>query len=180
MDKNVNSKLIKWIHTFFTGRLQYVRFKDYFSNCTTTNTGAPQGYVLSASLFTIYESDNSPENESCVIIKYVDDTVILGLLGENDDHIENFYTSAIDCFNHWCKVNFLDFNEKKTKEIVIDFREKKPILELETTRWISLKLCHSLLSTALWVINYKPNVLLRLLGDKMPNLSTFTCFGPNS
>ena len=41
MDKNVNSKLIIWIHKFLTGRLQYVRFKDSFSNCTTINTGAP-------------------------------------------------------------------------------------------------------------------------------------------
>ena len=61
MDKNVNSKLIIWIHKFLTGRLQYVRFKNSFSNCTTINTGAPQGCVLSASLFTIYESDNGPK-----------------------------------------------------------------------------------------------------------------------
>ena len=53
------------------------------------NTGAPQGCVLSASLFTIYESDNGQKNENCAIIKYVDNTVILDLLGENDDHIEN-------------------------------------------------------------------------------------------
>ena len=33
------------------------------------------------------------------------------------------------CFNHWCKVNFLDVNVKKTKEIIFDFQEKKPILE---------------------------------------------------
>ena len=32
--------------------------------------------------------------------KYADDTVIVGLLGENDYHIENFYTSEIDRFNH--------------------------------------------------------------------------------
>ena len=55
--------------------------------------------------------------------------MILGLLGENDDHIENFYTSEIDRFNHWCKLNFLDLNVKKTKEMIIDFREKKLILE---------------------------------------------------
>ena len=129
MDKNVNSKLIIWIHKFLTGRLQYVQFKDSFSTCTTINTGAPQGCVLSASLFIIYESDNGPKNENCVIIKYADDTVILGLLGEIDDHIESFYTSEIDRFSHWCKLNFLDLNVKKTKETITDFREKNPILE---------------------------------------------------
>ena len=74
------------------------------------------------------ESDNGPENENCVI-KYADNTVILGLLGENDDHIENFNTSEIDCFNNWCKVNFLNLNVKKIKEMIIDFHEKKPISE---------------------------------------------------
>ena len=64
-----------------------------------------------------------------MIIKYADDTVILGLLSENDAHIENVYTSEIDRFNHWCKVNFLDLNVKKPREMIIDFREKKPILE---------------------------------------------------
>ena len=82
--------------------------------------------MLSASLFTIYESDNGPENEKCVIIKYADDTVILGLLGENDSTERNFYTSEIQRFNDWCKFNFLDLNVKKTKEMIIDFRTKKP------------------------------------------------------
>ena len=129
MAKNVNSKLIIWIHKFLTGRKQYVRFRDAFSNCTTINTGAPQGCVLSASLFTIYESDNGTDNEKCIIIKYADDTVILGLLGERDNHLENFYTYEIDRFNHWCKDNFLDLNVKKTKEMIIDFRINKPTLE---------------------------------------------------
>ena len=86
MDKNVNSNLILWIHKFLTGRKQYVRFKDSFSKCTSVNTGALRWCVLSASLFSIYESDNGSDNKNCIIIKYADDTVILGLLGENDHH----------------------------------------------------------------------------------------------
>ena len=50
-----------------------------------------------------------------VLSLYADDTVILGLLGENDDHIKKIYTSALDHFYHWCKVNFLDLNVPKTK-----------------------------------------------------------------
>ena len=96
-EKNVNSTLIIWIHKFLTGRKQYAWFKDCFYNCTTQiNTGEPQGCVLSASLFIIYESDNGPENKNCVIIKYADDTLTLRLLGGNDAHIENFHISKID------------------------------------------------------------------------------------
>ena len=50
------------------------------------------------------------------------------LLGENNDHIENFDTSEINHFIHWCKLYFLDLNVKKTKEMIIDFHENKPIL----------------------------------------------------
>ena len=38
-------------------------------------------------------------------------------------------TFKIDPLHHWCKVIFLDFNVKKTKEMIIDFCDKKPILK---------------------------------------------------
>ena len=95
IDKHANSKLIMWIHRFLTGRKQYVRFKDCFPESKTINTGAPQGCVLSASLFTIYESDHETDDNRCVIIKYADDAVIIGLLTDQDDPNANFYTSEI-------------------------------------------------------------------------------------
>ena len=50
----------------------------------------------------------------------------------------------------------------------------------KNSQWISLKLCHSLLSTALWGFIYKLNVLLRLFIYKMRIWSKFTCFCSNS
>ena len=32
------------------------------------------------------------------------------------------YFSAVQNFSEWCKVNYLDLNVKKTKELLIDFR----------------------------------------------------------
>ena len=78
-----------------------------------------------------------------VIIRYAGDTVILGLLGENDDHVENFDASEICRFNHWCKVNFLDLNVKKTKEMIIDFRETNPILEPIKINYIAVDIVKS-------------------------------------
>ena len=125
IDKHVNSKLIMWIHRFLTGRRQYVRFKDCLSESKTINTGAPQGCVLSASLFTIYESDHETDDNRWVIIKYADDTVIIGLLTDEDDPNANFYTSEIERFNAWCKYNFLNLNVNKTKEMILDYRIDK-------------------------------------------------------
>ena len=99
IDKDVNSKLIMLIHIFLTGRKQYVCFKYCFAESKTINTGAPQGCVLRASLFSIYESDNGTNDNRCVIIKYADDTAIIGLLTEQDDRNTNFYTSEIERFN---------------------------------------------------------------------------------
>ena len=53
------------------------------------------------------------------MIKYADDTVILGMI-ENDDNTE--YLSCIEFANNWCEANFLDLNVQKTKEVIWDFR----------------------------------------------------------
>ena len=123
-DKGVNSYLIKWIHKFLTNRIQYVRFKSSLSSKIVINTGAPQGCVLSASLFTIYTSDKECLHENCRILKYADDTVIIGLLNDNVENFNN-YVLEIDDFTKWCDNNFLDLNVKKTKEMIIDFRKIK-------------------------------------------------------
>jgi hypothetical protein len=130
IDKGVNSNLVLWIHKFLTTRKQYVRFKSSFSSVKTINTGAPQGCVLSAGLFTLYTSDKESSNDKCTIVKYADDTVIVGLLDDSDDtNGNNCYIQEIDLFAEWCRNNFLDLNVKKTKEMVIDYRVKKELLE---------------------------------------------------
>ena len=61
MDKlinmNVNAKLIVWIRSFLSYRLQYVNFNGTLSDVIEINTSAPQGCVMSAVLFMIYTSD---------------------------------------------------------------------------------------------------------------------------
>ena len=48
------------------------------------NTGAPQGCVLSALLFIVYTNALSLSSENCKIIKYADDTVVIGLISDNN------------------------------------------------------------------------------------------------
>ncbi len=62
-------------------------------------------------------------NESTHIIKYADDTVVLGLI---DSVSEQPYFNAINYTLQWCEDNFLNLNVTKTKEMIHDFRQSPP------------------------------------------------------
>ena len=79
--------------------------------------------MLSAFLFIVYTNDMRSPNQNSHIIKYADDTVILGLI-DNDN--ETPYFDTINYALQWCKANHLDLNVTKTKEIIHDFRHTPP------------------------------------------------------
>ena len=104
IDMKCNSFLISWILDFLTKRPQYVRLRnenvDIFSSILFTSTGAPQGCVLSPILFTIYTSECRSAFLKVPIIKFADDTLVLGLISSQTDLID--YYSTIINFDKWC------------------------------------------------------------------------------
>ena len=135
-DIGVNPRLIEWVFSFLTNRPQRVRLSlgtgnEIWSEQIVTNTGAPQGCVMSPALFTLYTSDCQLTDSSgnVVQIKFSDDTSITGLISQND---EGAYREAVTKMVTWCDENFLELNVKKTKEVVIDFRRNpEPPIPLE-------------------------------------------------
>ena len=115
---NVNPKLILWLNNFLTSRPQYVKFLDSHSDVIITNTGAPQGCVLSPMLFTLYTSDCKCISEGCQLFKYADDTALVGLCDNSDLN----YKREVELFTDWCDKNYLQLNVNKTKEMIVDFR----------------------------------------------------------
>jgi len=120
---DVNPRMAEWIFSFLTNRPQRVRVKNYeadaWSTVTNTNTGAPQGCVMSPALFTIYTSDCQLTGKDVLQIKFSDDTSISGMaIGEDDCS----YRRAVDQMVVWCRDNYLLLNIGKTKEIIVDFR----------------------------------------------------------
>ena len=118
LDMGVNCNILLWIEKFLTFRPQFVKVNSAHSSILYTNTGAPQGCVLSPVLFTLYTNDctsNSPNN---LMVKFADDAALVGLIQEN----EHSYRENIDSFVTWCEHNFLMLNVRKTKELVINFR----------------------------------------------------------
>ena len=87
-----------------------------------------QGRLLSLPvLFTIYTNVHQINNNVVKLLKFADDSCILGLLSNDSDDL--IYKEAINNFTSWCSDNKLFLNADKTKEVIIDFRIKpSPIL----------------------------------------------------
>ena len=123
LNMGVTHQLVGVILDFLTNRRQFVKLNDEVkSNCIVSNTGAPQGTVLAPFLFTLYTSDFRSSHADCPVIKFADDTALLGLIKYDDD---SHYKAEVDCFVRYCNENYLKLNIVKTKELIIDFRKNK-------------------------------------------------------
>ncbi|KAK1790105.1 hypothetical protein P4O66_002411 [Electrophorus voltai] len=118
----LNTSLGNWILDFLTGRPQSVRIGSSTSNTTTLSAGAPQGSILSPLLFTLLTHDCAAMHRSNHIIKFADDTTVVGLINKDD---ESAYREEVRELVSWCKVNNLHLNVDKTKEMVVDFRRAR-------------------------------------------------------
>ena len=119
---NVNGNIISWIHSYLTDRPQYTKVNNIKSDVICTNMGAPQGCGLAPTVFVLYTNDCVSNYSSCSVIKYADDTAILGKI--NGDNVEE-YLAQVNDFTIWCRQNYLDLNVKKNKEMISDFRKNR-------------------------------------------------------
>ncbi len=63
----------------------------------------------------------SHTHSSNVIVKFADDTTVIGLITDND---ETAYRAEVSTLTKWCQENHLSLNIDKTKELVVDFRRQ--------------------------------------------------------
>ncbi|XP_028299247.1 thymidylate kinase isoform X1 [Gouania willdenowi] len=109
-----------WIKNFLTSRPQSVRLGPHHSSTITLSTGSPQGCVLSPLLYALYTYDCSSTHPTNRIIKYADDTTVVGLIRGED---ETAYRAEVEELSRWCSANNLTLNIQKTKELIMDFRK---------------------------------------------------------
>ncbi len=80
--------------------------------------------VLSPLLFTLLTHDCTAKFSSNHIIKFADDTTVVGLISNND---KTHYREEVAQLAVWCGANNLSLNVEKTKEVVVDFRRRNSI-----------------------------------------------------
>ncbi len=95
------------------------------SNSRSTNTGAPQGFVLSPLLISLYTNDYTSKGSSVKLLKFADDTTVISLIQDGD---ESAYTQEVEQLAVWCSHNNLELNTLKTVEMIVDFRRNPPAL----------------------------------------------------
>ena len=96
---HVPPDLCLWVLDFLTNGRQFVKLDDVQSSLRTLSTGAPQCCVISPVLFIIYTNDLYIDSTNNIILKYADDTVIVGLITDCD---ELLYRQEIVKVKTWC------------------------------------------------------------------------------
>ncbi|TWW62553.1 putative RNA-directed DNA polymerase from transposon BS [Takifugu flavidus] len=82
---SVPASLCRWITHFLTDRRQYVRLGKTVSDSVSISTGSPQGCVLSPLLFSLYTNCCTSSHQSVKLIKFADDTTLIGLISNGDE-----------------------------------------------------------------------------------------------
>lgn len=109
------SKLLNWIF-FLSKRPLYTKTGNKLFNKIVVNTGAHQGCILFPILLSLYANYYMSVFYNNTIIKYADDTVIIGKLLEDDSR--NIVTQ-VQKIVEWCKKNNLVLNVKKIKKLLL-------------------------------------------------------------
>ncbi|KAI3366297.1 hypothetical protein L3Q82_009765, partial [Scortum barcoo] len=105
-----NSTLCDRLLDFLTGRPQSVRIGSLVFGRITVNTGTTQGCVLSLVLYSLFTHDCVTSNKDNTILKFADDTTIIGLISGGD---ETAYRREVASLVKWSLPSLQDIYHRR-------------------------------------------------------------------
>lgn len=84
LDLGLSRPKCYWIRDFLTNHRQMVRLGPHTSSTLTLNTSTPQGCLLNPLLYPLYTHDCIPSHTTNNIIKFADDTIVVGFISRGD------------------------------------------------------------------------------------------------
>ena len=114
--------LCNWVLDFLTGRPLVVRVGNNIFTPLILYTVAPQVCVLSRLRYFLFTPDCMAMHASNSIIKFADDTTVVGLITNNN---ETAYGEEVRALGVWCQENNLTLNVNKIKEMIVDFGKQR-------------------------------------------------------
>ena len=122
---HLDPKIAQWISSFLTNRVQFVATNSKRSAPIITNTGTPQGTVLSPLLFSIYTNALTSTSPSCSVFKYADDTVLVGNIAAPQDF--KSYELEVDRICALCRDHDLILNVKLKHRKWLSLHRESPL-----------------------------------------------------
>ena len=78
--------------------------------------------MLSPVLYSLFTHNCMARHNSNTIIKFADDTTVVGLITDND---ETAYREEVIDLAGWCQNSNLSLNVIKTKEMIVDYMKRR-------------------------------------------------------
>ncbi|TWW53686.1 hypothetical protein D4764_0211190, partial [Takifugu flavidus] len=116
---SVPASLCRWITHFLTDQRQHVWLGKSLGLCLHQHWITP-GLCPSPLLFSLYTNCCTSSHQSVKLIKFADDTTLIGLISNGD---ETAYRREVARLVSWCGHNNLQLNAQKTVEMIVDFRK---------------------------------------------------------
>ena len=111
----IKGKLLLWIESFLTSRIQQVIVNGVLSNPCPVVSGVPQGSVLGPLLFLVLLSDIDSNIASCFLASFADDTRIWrGISGVSD---ASALQRDLEAVYQWAEDNNMSFNNLKFENL---------------------------------------------------------------
>ena len=154
INRGIRGRMLKWIYEFLNSRSFRVRVGGEFSDLRSTNSGVPQGAILSPLLFTILLCD-PPVMDDVHNLSFADDLSLFAI-GNSVDEATEKIQRGVDKFNSWLtdlglyvnsdKLAAMLFTRKKVGSPPLITLDMKPINFVSSHKFLGLTLDAPLLS----------------------------------